>query len=152
MQQTNNTHLKTASRKCFKFQLITTKETNVLKDSLYTCKPLGPSKKPAWAIKDAKAPLAEPLYYLSYQFITEVKFPEDLKKTCVTPLSKKGNLKDLLNHRPISVTFALSTIFEKGFSSQIARFPEREQLLSFSHFGYRKQISRYPEIDRTKRI
>ena len=141
MQQTNNTPLKTASEKCFKFQFITTKETNVLKDSLYTCKPLGPSKEPAWAIKDAKAPLAEPLCYLSYQFITEVKFPEDLEKACVTPFFKKGNLEDPVNHRSISVTFALTRIFEKAFSSQITKFPEREQLLSFSHFGYRKQIS-----------
>ena len=152
MQQTNSTPLKPASRKCFKIQLITTKEIKVLKDSLYTCKPLGPSKKPAWAIKDAKAPLAEPLCYLSNQFITEVKFPEDLKKACVTTLFKKRNLEDPLNHRPISVTFALSRIFEKVFSSQITRFPEREQLLSFSRFGYRKQFSRYPEIDRTNRI
>ena len=91
--------------------------------------------------KNAKAPLADQLCYLSNQFITKVESPEDLKKACVTPLFKKGNLEDPVNHRPISVTFALSRIFEKAFSSQITRFPEREQLLSFSHFDYRKQIS-----------
>ena len=75
------------------------------------------------------------------QFITEGKFPEDLKKACVTPLFKKGNPEDPLNYRPISVTFALSKIFEKAFSSQITSFLEREHLLSASQFGYRKQIS-----------
>ena len=141
LQQTNNIPPKTAPRKCFNFRYITTKETNVLIDSLNTSKPVGPSKIPAWAIKDAKAALAEPLCYLINQFITEGKFPEDLKKACVTPLFKKGNPEDPLNYRPISVTSALSKNFEKAFSSQITSFLEREQLLSASQFGYRKQIS-----------
>ena len=141
LQQTNNMPPKTAPRKCFNFRYITTKETNVLIDSLNTSKPVGPSKIPAWAIKDAKAALAEPLCYLINQFITEGRFPEDLKKACVTPLFKKGNPEDPLNYRPISVTSTLSKIFEKAFSSQITSFLEREQLLSASQFGYRKQIS-----------
>ena len=106
-----------------------------------TSKPLGPSKIPAWAIKDAKAALAEPLCYLINQFVTERKFPEDLKKKCVTPLFKKGNPEDPHNYRPISVTSALSKIFEKEFSSHITSFLESEQLLSIRQFDYRKQIS-----------
>ena len=78
LQQTNNIPPKTAPRKFFKFRHITTKETNVLIDSLNTSKPVGPSKIPAWAIKDAKAALVEPLYYRIIQFITEGRFPEDL--------------------------------------------------------------------------
>ena len=58
--------------------------------SLNTNKPLGPSKIPAWAKKDAKAALAEPLCYLINQFITERKFPEDLKKACVTLQKRKS--------------------------------------------------------------
>ena len=62
----------------------------MLIDSLNTIKPVGPSKIPAWAIKDDKAALAEQLCYLINQFIAEGNFPEDLKKACVTPLFKKG--------------------------------------------------------------
>ena len=69
LQQTNNILPKTAPRKCFTFQYITAKETNVLIDSL--SKPLGPLQIPAWAIKNAKAALAEPLCYLNNQFITK---------------------------------------------------------------------------------
>ena len=134
-QQTNNIPPKTALRKCFNFRYITTKETNVLTDSLNTSKPVGPSKIPAWAIKDAKAALAEPLCFLINQFITEGKFPEYLKKACVTPLFKKGNPEDPLNYRTISATSPLSKVFEKAFSSQITSFLEREQLLSASQFG-----------------
>ena len=62
LQQRNNIPPKTAPRKCFTFRYITAKETNVLIDSLNTNKPLGPSKIPAWAIKDAKTALAELLF------------------------------------------------------------------------------------------
>ena len=113
LQQTNNIPPKTAPRKCFKFRFITTKETNVLIDSSNTSKPVGPSKISAWAIEEAKAALAEPLCYLINQFITEGKFPEYLKKACATPLFEKGNPEDPLNYRPISVTSALSKIFER---------------------------------------
>ena len=78
----------------------------MLIDSLSTSKPLGPSKILAWAIKDDKAALAEPLCYIINQFIIEGKFPEDLKKACLTPLCKIGNPEDPLNYRPISVTSA----------------------------------------------
>ena len=51
LQQTNNIPPKTSPRKCFKFQYITTKETNVLIESMNTSKPVGPSKIPAWGNK-----------------------------------------------------------------------------------------------------
>ena len=104
-------------------------------------KPLDPSKIRAWAIKDSNAALAEPLCYLINQFSTEGKFPEDIKKACVTPIFKKENPEYSLNYRPISVTSAPSKFFEKAFSSQITSFLESEQLLSVSQLGYRKQIS-----------
>ena len=141
LQQTNNFPPKSAPGKRFKFRYITTMETNVLIDSLNTSKQVGPSKTPAWAIKYAKAAIAEPLFCLINQFITEGKFPEDLRKVCVIPLFKEVNPEDPLNYRPISVTSALSKIFEKAFSSQITNFLEKEQFLSISQFGYRKPIS-----------
>ena len=73
LQETNNIPPQSAPRKCFRFRYITTKETKVLIYSLNTSKPVGPSKIPAWAIKDAKAALAEPLCYPFNQFITEEK-------------------------------------------------------------------------------
>ena len=113
----------------------------MLVDSLNTSKTVGTSKILAWAIKDAKAALAEQLCYLINQYILEEKFPEDLKKACVTPLLKKGNPEDPLNYRPISVTSALTKNFEKALSSQITSFFEREQILSASQLSYRRQIS-----------
>ena len=80
LQETNNIVPKTAPRNFLKFRYITNKEIYVIIDLLHASKPLGSSKIPAWAIKDSKAALAEPLCFLINQFITEGKFPEDLKK------------------------------------------------------------------------
>ena len=108
---------------------------------LHSNKALGPSKIPVGAIKDDRATQAEPLFYLINQFITEGKFPEDLKKNRVTPLFKKGKPADPLNYRPISVTSPLSKNFGEALSSQITTFLEGEQLLSINQFGYRKQTT-----------
>ena len=122
----------------------------MLIDSYHTRKPLGLSNKPAWAIKDAKAALAETICYLINQFITEGKFQEDLKKACVTPLFKKEIPK---THSIITLFLSLvlcQIFFEKAFSSQITSFLEREKLLSISQFGYRKQISTIDAILKSK--
>ena len=80
LQQTNNIPPKIAPRKCFNFRFITTKETNVLIDSLNTSKPVGPSKIPAWAIKDAKAALAEPYVISLINSLQKENFQKILNK------------------------------------------------------------------------
>ena len=80
LQPTNNLPPKTAPRKCFRFKYITTKEKNVLIDSLHTCKPVGPSKIPAWAIKDAKAVLAQHYVFSFISSLQRENFQKILKK------------------------------------------------------------------------
>ena len=67
-------------------------------------KPLGPSKIPAWALRDAKSALAEPLCFLINEYIKVGEFPEPLKHANVIPLFKKGDPQDPTNYRPISIT------------------------------------------------
>ena len=104
-------------------------------------KPLGPSKIPAWALKDAQSVLAKPLCFLINEFISESSFPTDLKKALVSPLYKKGNTEDPTNYRPISVTGALAKIFEQVIGNQINDYLISNKLLSPKQFGYRKKVS-----------
>ena len=103
----------------FFFKYVTFKEVHDLIQCLNVNKPLGPSKIPAWALKDAQSVLAEPLCFLINEFISESSFPTDLKKALVSPLYKKGNTEDPTNYRPISVTGALGKIFEQVIRNQI---------------------------------
>ena len=115
----------------FFFKYVTCKEVHDLIKCLNVNKPLGPSKIPAWALKDAQSVLAEPLCFLINEFISESSFPTDLKRALVSPLYKKGNTEDPTNYRPISVTGALAKIFEQVIRNQI----------NDKQFGYRKKVS-----------
>ena len=85
--------------------------------------------------------IAEPLCYLINAFIIEGKFPNHLKHALVTPIYKKGNREDPCNYRPISITSALSKIFEKVLRKQMKEYLEENQLLSETQFGFRARFS-----------
>ena len=125
----------------FFFKYVTCKEVHDLIKCLNVNKPLGTSKIPAWALKDAQSVLAEPLCFLIIEFISESSFPTDLKKALVSPLYKKGNTEDPTNYRPISVTGALAKFFEQVIRNQINNYLISNKLLSPKQFGYRKKVS-----------
>ena len=97
--------------------------------SKYTCiktikalkvnKPLGPSCILVWALKDYCPVIAEHLTILINAFTFERRFPRHLKLAHITPIHKKGDEQDPLNYRPISITSALSKIFEKVLQMQM---------------------------------
>ena len=119
--------------------------------SLYTCrkylkelsvnKPLGPSNIPAWALKDCANVIVEPLCFLINAFLQEGKFPNHLKQAFITPIYKKGDMDQPDNYRPISVTSALSKIFEKVIRDQITEYMHQNNLFSSKQFGFRKNVS-----------
>ena len=80
---------------------------------------MGPSLIPAWALKDAREHISEPLCFLINQFLTEQLFPDDLKRAHVFLLFKKDDPEDPINYRPISLTGALAKIFENLPRDQI---------------------------------
>ena len=125
----------------FFFKYVTSKEVHDLIKCLNVNKPLGPSKIPAWALKDAQSVLAEPLCFLINEFISESSFPTDLKGALVSPLYEKGNTEDATNYRPISVTGALAKIFEQVIRNQINDYLISNNLLSPKQFRYRKKVS-----------
>ena len=129
------------NHKTFSFRYVTLKEILNVIDKLNINKPLGPSNIPAWALKDGKMELAEPLCFLFNQFITEGIFPSSLKKAKVTPLYKKGCPEDPNNYRPISVTGALAKIFETLLRDQIDAFLLSNSLISNCQYGYKKKTS-----------
>ena len=101
------------TKKVFSFQPISLYDCKKQLLCLNKNKPIGPCSIPAWVLKDCRNDITEPLCYLINAFIMEGKFPNHLKHALVTPIYKKGNREDTCNYRPISITPALSKIFEK---------------------------------------
>ena len=125
----------------FQFQPISIYECRKQIKSLNINKPLGPSNIPAWALKDASDVLAEPLTFLINAFLEEGLFPNHLKQAYVIPIFKKGDCEESCNYRPISITPALSKIFEKIIKDQMIAFLNRNNVLSPSQFGFQAGFS-----------
>ena len=102
---------------------------------------MGLSLIPAWALKDAREHIAEPVCFLFNQFLTEQRFPDDLKRAHLLPLFKKDDLEDPINCRPISLTGALAKIFEILLRDQILTYLETNKLPATTQFVHRKKMS-----------
>ena len=104
---------------------------------------MGPLLNPAWALKDAREHIAEPLCFLFNQCLIEQLFPGDHKRAHVLPLFKKDYPEDPINYRPISLTGALAKIFGVLLRDQILAYLMKNKLLATTQFGYRKNIVNY---------
>ena len=58
----------------------------------------------------------------------------------VTPIPKDPLSSSVANYRPISITSALSKVFERLVSVRLGRFMERSGMLPTSQVAYRKGL------------
>ncbi len=63
------------------------------------------------------------------------------KHAIVTPLSKKGDPKEIGNYRPISLLPVFSKVIEKIVASQSVQYTEYNSLLSSTQHGFRPKLS-----------
>ena len=77
----------------FIFRYTTTKEIFDILNNSNVKKPLGPSLIPAWALKDARVHIAEPLCFLFNQLLTEQVFLTTISVFTCCLFSKKLILK-----------------------------------------------------------
>ena len=64
-----------------------------------------------------------------------------MKQVHVIPVFKNEDVEDSMNYRPISITSALSNVFEKVISEQIKDYLVQNKLLSPFQFGFRSKCS-----------
>ena len=67
-------------------------------------------------------------------------FPPCWRQANVTPIPKCPPPSSVANYRPISITPALSKVFERLVSSRLGRFMERNGVLPTTQFAYRKDL------------
>ncbi len=68
-------------------------------------------------------------------------FPAAWKHAIVTPLSKKGDPKEIGNYRPVSLLPVFSKVIEKIVANQLFQYTEHNSLLSSTHHGFRPKLS-----------
>ena len=137
----SNKEIATSKSLMFEFEPISIYTCKKFLKELDPCKPVGPSEIPAWALKDSISTIAEPLCFLINAFLDEGRFPNECKRADVCPVFKKGDTEDPSNYRPISITAAISKIFEKVIREQIMEYLNKNKLLSQVQFGFRKNFS-----------
>ena len=67
-------------------------------------------------------------------------FPACWRQANVTPIPKGPPSSSVANHRPISITSALSKVFERLVSVGLGRFMERSGVFPTTQFAYRKGL------------
>ena len=88
-------------------------------------------------IEQLKVPLAN-IYNASLESGT---FPDKLKIAKVTPIHKKGDLRDVSNYRPISVLPVFSKPLEKLMYNRLTAFIDRNEVLTEAQHGFRTKKS-----------
>ena len=81
------------------------------------------------------------LTYIFNQSLCQGKFISIFKQAKIIPVFKKGNPKNVLNYRPISLLSFLSKILEKIVCSRLHSFVNMNNSLSSQQFGFRHKHS-----------
>ena len=92
-------------------------------------------------MKDGCNEIYTHLTFLYNEFLKNKTYPCKLKKATVTPIYKREDPELPENYRPISITVALSKVFEKLLYKQINEHLIFQKVLSKTQFGFRTSYS-----------
>lgn len=87
--------------------------------------------------------IAEPLSRILNMCIENAIFPDKMKIAKVCPIYKSGAKNEFINYRPISILPSFSKIFERVIANHILSYIDKNEILSKSQFGFRKNHSTY---------
>jgi hypothetical protein len=85
--------------------------------------------------------ISYPLHIIINSCFEEGYFPEQLKKSKIVPIYKKGNKEEVQNYRPIAIVPALSKIFELAIKIRLTDYFDKQGFFSERQYGYRKSRS-----------
>lgn len=85
--------------------------------------------------------ICEPLASVINECYTSGKFPSKLKTAKLTPIYKKGDRRDPVNYRPISLLSSVSKVFERSIYNRIMSYLNQHNILAKEQFGFRPELS-----------
>ncbi len=92
-------------------------------------------------IKDALPVIIPYISCIINTSIVTGTFPAAWNHAIVTPLFKKGDLKEIGNYRPISLLQVFSKVIKKIVANQLVQYTEHNSLLSSTRHGFRPKLS-----------
>ena len=94
-----------------------------------------------YVVKYVNEAISKPLAHIVNLSMKWGVFPNDLKKTVVKPLFKKGDKRKPENYRPIALTSPFSKISEKIYLRRVLGFIHKNNVIVSNQFGYQKEKS-----------
>ncbi|XP_052130341.1 uncharacterized protein LOC127751224 [Frankliniella occidentalis] len=91
-----------------------------------------------FVIKKMKKVISKPLAHIINLSMRTGIFPNQLKKTLVKPLFKKGDKSNTENYRPIALTSPFSKISERIYVKRVTGFLEKNKVIDKNQYGYQK--------------
>ena len=92
-------------------------------------------------LKECCAQLETPITSLFNKSLTQTRVPRAWKRANITPIFKKGEKKQAINYRPISLMSVLIKLFEKIIRDKIVEFLEKIKLITENQHGFRSNKS-----------
>lgn len=109
--------------------------------SLRNTKAVGVDELPTSIFKSCATLLAPVLVFLINLSFEQGEFPENLRRSKISPLFKKNNRKEISNYRPITLVPILSKIFERAMLNRMVSFFEKHNIISKEQNGFQKNKS-----------
>lgn len=75
------------------------------------------------------------------KIIDEGYISADFKKSVVSLIFKKGDIKNVSNYRPISLITTYAKIFEKVLNFTLVKFLNKCNIISDNQYGFRQGLS-----------
>ena len=104
-------------------------------------KSAGPDEISPRILKECGPQLVNPITLLFNKSLSQSKIPQSWKKANVTPIFKKGDRKQAINYRPISLTSVLVKLLEKILRDKMVLFLESNKLITDNQHGFRSNRS-----------
>jgi hypothetical protein len=132
------------SQKCIpniKLKNASTKEIERIISSLRLTNSYGYDGISTKILKACAPFISSPLNYICNKTIISGTFPTHLKYSTVKALFKKGDYKNLVNYRPISLLTSFSKVFERIIYDRLLQHIEASNILAIEQFGFRPGAS-----------
>ena len=108
--------------------------------SLKSTDSAGYDEIPVTVLKAVVIHIAEPISAIINVSLADGVFPDGMKTAKVCPIFKSEIKNDVANYRPISILTTFSKIFEKIIANRLISFIDKNNILTSSQYGFRKNI------------